>query len=34
VPGLVRLIDDRPVSGRYRVDDLLVGARELAETAP
>jgi NAD(P)-dependent dehydrogenase (short-subunit alcohol dehydrogenase family) len=34
VPGLVRLIDDRPLSGRYRVDDLLVGARELAETAP
>jgi NAD(P)-dependent dehydrogenase (short-subunit alcohol dehydrogenase family) len=34
VPGLVRLIDDRPVSGRYRVDDLLVGARELATTAP
>jgi hypothetical protein len=23
VPGLVRLIDDRPPSGRYRVDDLL-----------
>jgi NAD(P)-dependent dehydrogenase (short-subunit alcohol dehydrogenase family) len=34
VPGLVRLIDDGPVSGRYRVDDLLVGARELATTAP
>ncbi|MBN2623417.1 MAG: SDR family oxidoreductase [Acidimicrobiales bacterium] len=23
VPGLVRLISERPVSGRYRVDDLL-----------
>ena len=34
VPGLVRLIDHRPVSGRYRVDDLLVAARELATTAP
>lgn len=34
VPGLVRLIDHRPVSGRYRADDLLVAARELATTAP
>jgi NAD(P)-dependent dehydrogenase (short-subunit alcohol dehydrogenase family) len=26
VPGLVRLLDERPPSGRYRVEDLLVHA--------
>jgi NAD(P)-dependent dehydrogenase (short-subunit alcohol dehydrogenase family) len=26
VPGLVRLLDERPPSGRYRVEDLLAGA--------
>jgi NAD(P)-dependent dehydrogenase (short-subunit alcohol dehydrogenase family) len=31
VPGLVRLIDDRPASGRYRVDDLPTPADELVE---
>jgi NAD(P)-dependent dehydrogenase (short-subunit alcohol dehydrogenase family) len=31
VPGIVRLVDDRPPSGRYRVDDLLEPAAELAE---
>jgi NAD(P)-dependent dehydrogenase (short-subunit alcohol dehydrogenase family) len=31
VPGLVRLVDERPPSGRYRVDDLLEPAPELAE---
>ncbi len=27
VPGLLRLIDERPPSGRYRVSDLLAGVR-------
>jgi len=27
VPALVRLVDDRPPSGRYRAADLLVGSR-------
>jgi NAD(P)-dependent dehydrogenase (short-subunit alcohol dehydrogenase family) len=31
VPGLVRLVDERPPSGRYRVDDLLAAAGELVE---
>jgi NAD(P)-dependent dehydrogenase (short-subunit alcohol dehydrogenase family) len=30
VPGLLRLVEDRPASGRYRVDDLMRGA-ELVE---
>lgn len=33
VPGLVRLIDERPPSGRYRVDDLLPAAGERVEVA-
>ena len=31
VAGLVRLVAERPPSGRYRVDDLLAPAGELAE---
>ena len=31
VPGLVRLIDERPPSGRYRVDDLLHAGSRLVE---
>jgi hypothetical protein len=31
VPGLVRLIDERPPSGRYRVDDLLPAEAGLVE---
>jgi NAD(P)-dependent dehydrogenase (short-subunit alcohol dehydrogenase family) len=35
VPGLVRLLDERPPSGRYRVEDLLDGAEpEPAGVAP
>jgi hypothetical protein len=35
VPGLVRLLDERPPSGRYRVEDLLAGAApEPAGVAP
>ncbi|HEY8526166.1 MAG TPA: SDR family oxidoreductase [Acidimicrobiales bacterium] len=26
-PGIVRLVEERPPSGRYRVEDLLAGAR-------
>lgn len=33
VPGLVRLIDERPPSGRYRVDDLLVTGADPREVA-
>ena len=31
VPGIVRLLDERPPSGRYRVADLLVPAGERVE---
>jgi hypothetical protein len=31
VPGIVRLVDERPPSGRYRVEDLLAAAGDLAE---
>jgi NAD(P)-dependent dehydrogenase (short-subunit alcohol dehydrogenase family) len=34
VPGIVRLVDERPPSGRYRVEDLLASAEDLAEVAP
>jgi NAD(P)-dependent dehydrogenase (short-subunit alcohol dehydrogenase family) len=34
VPGIVRLVDERPPSGRYRVEDLLASAESLAEVAP
>jgi hypothetical protein len=33
VPGVVRLIDERPPSGRYRVDDLLVTGADPREVA-
>ncbi|HEX6418237.1 MAG TPA: SDR family oxidoreductase [Acidimicrobiales bacterium] len=33
VPGLVRLVDERPPSGRYRVEDLLAGDGEPVEVA-
>jgi NAD(P)-dependent dehydrogenase (short-subunit alcohol dehydrogenase family) len=34
VPGLVRLLDGRPPSGRYRVEDFLDGAETSAEPEP